>query len=266
MTSVQSIVRTVVPHPRLRWTLGLIGVLARKNFQTRFKRSYFGVALIALQPMVQALVYSIVFLKIFKVTRVEHYPLYILSGVMPWALITAGILGATTSVVENSSLVRKIDVPRMVFPLAAIGGACLAFVVPLAILLVAGGVTGTLGVNTLWVLLALPLQLVLIAAVGILACGLHVAYRDVRYVLDAALLLLFYSVPVLYVMEIVPEGGRDLVRANPFTGVLSLWRAAILDRPLDGRAVTISLVVAPLLLTLGAWSFQRRSRNFADLV
>lgn len=262
----QRLVHAVVPDPRLRWTMGLVGVLARKNFQTRFKRSYFGVGLIALQPIVQALVYSIVFLKIFKVTRVEHYPVYVLSGVMPWALITAGVLGATTSVVENSSLVRKIDVPRLVFPLAAIGGACLAFLVPLAILIVCGAVIGTLGLNTLWLLVALPLQLVLIAAVGVLACSLHVAYRDVRYVLDAALLLLFYSVPILYAMEIVPAAGRDVVRSNPFTGVLSLWRAAILDRPVDGRAVGISVVVAPLLLGLAVWVFQRRSRDFADLV
>lgn len=266
MITSKRLVRAVVRDPRLRWAAGLVGVLARKNFQTRFKRSYFGVAWVVAQPLVQATVYSVVFLKVFKVTRVEHYPVYVLSGVMPWALTTSGILAATTSIVENSSLVRKVDVPRLVFPLAAIGGSCLAFLAPLVILVVAGGVTGTLGLNTLWLLVALPLQLLLVVAVGVLACSVHVAYRDVRYLLDSALLLLFYSVPVLYAIELVPEAARDLVRANPMTGILSLWRAGVLDRPVDGRAVTVTVLVLPVLTALALWSFQRRSRAFADLV
>ena len=84
-----------VPSPRLRRVAGLTAVLARKNFRIRYKRAVLGVFWAVLQPAFQALVLAYVFLRVFHVHSVPHYPIYVLSGILPWAFFSGSMTSAT---------------------------------------------------------------------------------------------------------------------------------------------------------------------------
>ena len=251
----------------LRSHLGLTWVLARKNFQVRYKRAVLGVVWAVVQPSFQAAFLSVIFLYVFRYGRgIEHYPLYVLSGILPWAFFTQGVSAATGSVVENASLVRKVSLPRVIFPIAAVGGVGLAFLASLGVLVVAAVAVGSVGLSLLWLPVAVVLQVAAVAAVGTFACAFHVAFRDVKYVVESALMVGLYATPVLYDLGRAPDAVQNLLRLNPMTGIVMLYRAAILEREIDFAAVGLSAVVTVVLLAVAVTTFVRRSDEFPDLV
>ena len=256
---------TVLTDPRTRRFVSLVKVLSQKNFQIRYRRTALGVFWALLQPVIQAGVVALVFQRVFRGFTVENYALFVLSGVMPWALTTRSLSAATTSVVDNASLVKKVAVSRLIYPLAAIGGSVVVYAASLAVLLVGALVFGTLGVDVLLLPLAVVLQLFVTTGPSILGAAYYVAYRDVRYLVESGLVILFYATPIIYPTERLGPTGVALQRWNPMTGVLSLYRAAILDRAVDWAAVLVSVGFGAVVLAVGLAAFHRRSAEFADL-
>lgn len=253
-------------EPRWRTVLGLVVVLSRKNFQVRYKRSALGVGWAVIQPTFQAAVLIFIFTQVFRFSPVPDYPLYVLSGMIAWGFASQAMSGSTSAVVDNASLVRKVPIPAYVFPLSAVGGTLLAFLGGFGVLLVVVVVTGHASVNLLLLPLALLLEVLIVAAFGVLASSLHVAHRDVRYVVESGLFVVFYATPVLYDITRIPENLRPWLRLNPFAGVLSLERLAVMGRPLDRAALLTSLAGLAVLALAAALVYRRRSPTFADLV
>lgn len=253
--------------PRRR-ALGLVWVLSRKNFQVRYKRASLGVAWAVLQPLFQTALLSFVFLVVFPGTtkRIDDYPVFVLTGMLPWAYFAQSLAAATTSVVDNSGLVRKVAIPSVVFPLAAVGGVAQAFCASLVVMTVASVIVGEASVALLLLPVAAVLQTAFVVALGVLTCAFHVALRDVKYIVDALVMGLFYATPVLYSLERVPEEYRWVFTANPMAGVLSLYRAATLGTPVAWTGVAVSIGASALLACLALLAQRRRSGEFADLV
>ena len=244
----------------------LVRVLAVKNFRQRYLRSRLGVVWALIQPLMQATVLSFVFIVIFKVKSIPHYPLYVLSGIMTWQFFQQSALAGTSSIVDNAGLVRKVAVPKVVFPIAAVGGVALVFGLQLVILIGAGAVLGTLHPMTpLLLLLALPLEAALALALGVLCTAVHVKVRDIRFLVESGLLMAFYLTPVLWDLHRLPPHLQAVMEWNPMYGVLSLVRGAVLGRPVDWTGVGSAFLCAAVLGVAGAWLFRRRSPEFADL-
>ena len=258
------------PQPwsdRVRDVAALTWTLSRKNFQVRYKRAVLGIVWAVLQPAFQAAVLSLVFIKVFSAGNgVPDFPVFVLSGMLPWTFFAQSLSVGTVSVLENGSLVKKVPVPLFVFPWAAIGGMALAFAAALPVLLVAGLVVGGIGWHVVLLPLALALQLLAVAGLATLTASLYPAFRDVRYFVESALVVGLYLTPVLYPPEKLPDLAREVLRFNPLTGVLSLYRAAFLSRDVDWASVGASLLVGLTLLYFGFTIFGRRSDEFADLV
>lgn len=248
-----------------RW-LDLTRVLAWKNFRQRYLRSRLGVIWALLQPTLQAAVLSVVFVVIFKVKRVPHYPVFVLSGIMSWQFFSNACTMGTTSIVDNAALVRKVAVPKVIFPLAAVGGVVIVYVMQSVVLLTGGAVVGTLGRATLLLLLAIPLEAALGAAVGIFCASLYVTMRDVRFIIDSTLMMGFYLTPVMWDIGRLPDSVRPYMEWNPMYGVLSLVRAAVVGMPVDWTGVLSATLLTVAIGVTGGWLFHHRSAEFADLV
>jgi ABC-2 type transport system permease protein len=254
-----------IGSPRTRRFLSLVKVLSQKNFQIRYRRTALGIVWALLQPVIQAVVVAVVFLKIFKGFAVPKYPLFVLSGVMPWALTTRSLGVATSAVVDNASLVKKVAVSRLIYPLAAIGGTLVVYLASLVVVICGGLIYRTLDVRVLFLPLAVLLQLLVTTGPSILGAAYYVSFRDVRYLVESGLIILFYATPVIYPSDRLGPTGVAVQRWNPMTGVLSLYRAAVLPRPVDWAAVAISFGFGVIVLALGLVAFHRRSAEFADL-
>ncbi len=114
--------------------------------------------------------------------------------------------------------------------------------------------------------MAFGLELVLIVAFGLLTSALHPALRDVKYLVESGLLIGFYATPVLYDPSQLTGTLPKLLPFNPFTGILSLFRGAVLGRSVDWTAVGLTVLISAVVGLVGASAFRRRSDEFADLV
>ena len=243
----------------------LVIALARKNFAVRYRRTALGLAWAVLQPVVQTAVVSLVFQRLFRGMAIPHYWLFVLAGILPWSFATRSLTSATSSVVDNASLVRKVAVSRLIYPLAALGSSLAVFAVSLVVLIAAAAFAGTLSVAVLLLPLAIALQILVITGPALWAAAYFVTYRDVRFAIESGLLVAFYATPVIYPASRLGELGASLLRANPMTGVLSLYRVAVHGSPVDLAAVAVSVVFGVVALASGLLVFHRKAADFADV-
>jgi len=241
-------------------------LLAKRTFRLRYLGSRLGLGWAFLQPLVQAAVLTFLFTEVFRgFHRPPNYPLYMLTGIMVWQCFAGGVNGATTSAVDNASLLRKIPMPAIVFPLSQVASVLMVFAMQSGILVLGAVAYGTVTVK----LLLLPVVVLLVGAIatgiGCFTCAFHPAVRDIKFVVESALLMAFYATPIIYDPSRLPAGLRGFLAVNPMYGVVSLARTALMDRPFDGLATLISCAASAVFVSIGLLVFQRRSATFADL-
>ena len=254
----------IVRRPEWRQALGLVWVLSAKNVKVRYKRTSLGMVWSIAQPLIQATVLTFVIARVFHITAIPHYGLFVLSGVMPYSAVSSGLQSATVSVVDNAGLLKKVAIPRLVFPVAAVGGGLIIFGAGLLVLIFISATQGELGPNAVLLVPGIALVLLIATAVGIFGAALYVKFRDVRFLIESGMQLLFYATPVLYTPE---KLGRlaPWLRLNPITGILSIFRGAVAGFRVDWAAVLCTVVFGFVLLVLAVILFNRRAQTFADL-
>jgi lipopolysaccharide transport system permease protein len=247
----------------------LVVLLARKDFFARFRRASFGVLWAALLPLLQTVVLSVVGTFALKVkTPGVDYPLFILSGLVGYNFFTNTLSSAGTAIVDNATIASKIYFPRATLVLAAVWANAYTGAINLVLLLIlAAIVRANFGVQTLLIIPAAMLVMLLAAAASLLLAGLHVYFRDIRFLVQALLTVLLYLTPVFYSQSRAPHVLRWFLVANPLTGVVELFRKAF-------EAADPNWQIAPLI-TL-AWTIvfavfalrvhTHRDRVFTDLL
>ena len=246
----------------------LVFFLAWRDVTVRYKQTALGIAWVLLQPLLAMGIFSIVFGQRGLATDGVPYPLFVVSGLVPWFYFANATSGASGSIVGNTQLISKVYFPRLAIPLAAI----LANLVDLGIgLLLELVLLASFGIAFTWQLLALPalVALVVLTALGVSVwlSALDVQYRDVRYAVPFLMQVWLFATPVIYGPGDVPERWRPILALNPMTGVIDGFRWALLgtaDPPLAGLAASALLVV--LLLGSGLLYFRRMERTFADVI
>lgn len=245
----------------------LIAILARKDFYVRYRRATFGLLWAAALPLMQALVLAFVVSKFAKFNTGGDYAVYVLSGTVIWGTFSAILASGATSVVDGSSLSTKIYFPRLVLPLVTVVTSAYGFAISVVVLLVTTLVTGVgFGLNTLLIVPAVLLTLVLGASCAMVLSALHVYFRDVRYMVQAALVVWFYLTPIIYPLETI-GGARRFIEANPLTGLVELSRAATVGAdPGYGASVLWTVGWSAILLCVGMLLHRRYDRVFVDLL
>jgi ABC-2 type transport system permease protein len=260
----------------------ILANLARKELRVKYKSSALGVAWSMLNPALYLVVFYVVF-TFFLPTSVPDFPVYLLSGLLPWTLFTTGLQGATVSVVGGSNLVPKVAFPHEMLPLAAIRAQTVNFffqvVVLVAFLLIFGYPLVHRG--TVLLPLALAVLLVFTTALGFAASALNVRYRDTGHLVDLALLAWFWSTPIVYPSSLVQDnldGAFSLYLLNPLANIVLAFqrgiyggvsREALESLPALGltwygiRLLVVGAV--SLVLLYFSWRlFFRRSGDFAE--
>ena len=242
-------------------------VLAKADFHVRYKRAVFGVAWAVAVPLAQAFVLAVVFSRLVNITINQGFAAYILAGVLAWGYFAQTVNGASTSIVDGSGLTDKVWFPRALLPLVH----CLANVVGLGVSLVALVVAlpligSSIDVRVLWLVPASVLLLCFTASMALLLSALHVYFRDVKYLVQAGLLMWFYVTPIAYPRGLL-RGLEQWADFNPATGVVTLFQmAAVGSQPHWGRAVTVSVVVTLLMAAAALEAHRRHDLLFVDLL
>lgn len=255
----------------------LVGVLARKDFLVRYRRTRLGLLWVVAVPLVQAAVLAVVFSSVVPrgttigsggSGRLGSYAVFVLAGMVPWAFFSTALPAASTSVTDSSNLAQRIYFPRLVLPLVAVLTACYPLLATLVVFLVAALALGPgLQLALLWVLPGSLLVVLLVAGLGLFLSAAQVYVRDLRFAVTAGLTVLFYLTPVIYPIARAPHRAHDVIRALPAAGPVELFHRSVgAADPLMWRSVLASAVWTAVFATAGLVLHCRRDRVLADLL
>ena len=268
-----------------RLTTALIFQLVRKDLRVKYQGSSMGFVWSLANPILLLAVYSFVFQFVFK-SPVPVFGFFLMSGLLIWSFFTMGVMGASTSILANAGLVKKVPFPHTALPLASIGFAAaqvaLQFVVFLAALFLFG--FAPLRKEVLLLVPALIVVLTLTVGLGLFVAATTVRLRDTQHILEVLMFAWMWLTPIIYPASLVHNmlGGTAqlLYYLNPMAGVVVSFQRAlygVVRYPTSGDLLLASdsnwfylgvlgvgFVVSALIFALGLWQFRRLSKDFAE--
>lgn len=264
---------TPAPERRGAWLKELwsyrevLDMLARKDFQTRYKRASFGILWAVAVPMLQAAVMAVVFTLVVRLPGSRHFAVYVMSGVVPFSYFSTVVLAGTTAIVDGSSLTDKVWFPRALLVLVPAISNLVGFAVTLIVLLAVMPIFGVpMGTQLLVFLPAVAILVAFTAALSTVLAALDVYFRDVKFLVTAALMVWIYVTPILYPQSLL-RGLAPWLDANPLTGIVVLFHMATVGSQGPWvRPVVVSVVATVMLLVVGAEAQRRHDRLFVDLL
>ncbi len=246
----------------------LFANLFRRDLQAKYRGSVLGVLWTVANPVLLMAVYLLVFGVLWNspFSNGGHYPIFLLCGLAVWTFFAASLQSSARSMLDNANLIRKTRFPRQLVPLSVVATHLVGFAVMLGVLLVLSAVALPRARAT--ELLALPLALLVVGFVGGLAlavASLNVLFRDVEFIVAAALVPWFFLTPIIYPLSRVPgASGRHphvieaIHWANPLSPAVEALRAPLFEGRLPFWGDALYLVVAcAAALALGAFVFTR---------
>ena len=252
------------------WTYrDLLFILAARDVKLRYKQTGLGITWVILQPLIAALIFTVMFGRFAKLPSDGHpYIVFVFTGVLVWNYFAQVLQRAGNSLITDARLITKVYFPRLAIPLASTFSAlidlCVALVV-LAVLMLVYGIPPT------WRLLTLPLFVGLAAVtatgVSLWLSALNVKYRDFVHAMPFMLQVWMFASPVAYATSIVPEKWRLLYSLNPAVAFIEGTRWAVLGTSsIRIEMVILTAVVSLTIFVAGAFFFRRVERGFADSV
>jgi ABC-2 type transport system permease protein len=246
----------------------LLTLLLQKELKIKYKGTALGMLWSLLNPLLMMVVYTIVFSTILRFS-VPRYPIFLLSGLLPWTAFAGTLTTATVSIVRNGHLVRKIAFPHELLPLSAVLAALANLLPSFAVLLVfAFAFQQPLGLPLLALPLLIAIQFVFSAGLVLLLSAVTVYFRDVEYLVGIGVTVWFFATPVLYPLSFFDgRSFRQVLLLNPMTWLIDsyqrIWHANAWP---DGGYLLLATTVALATLALGAITFARLQRRFAEEV
>ena len=256
----------------------MIFSLVKKDLRGRYKGSALGFLWTFLNPLLQLVVYSIVFSTIFR-NNIEKFYLYLFIGLLPWMFFSSSLTVGSVSVISSTDMVKKIYFPREVLPIAYVTSSfvnmLLCFLVVFIVMII-GGIDPNSTFH--WTaLLYLPIVMIVeyVLALGfaMLASALTVYFRDLEHILGIITMAWMYATPILYdvsmIQNILVEKGMGnlmhLYMLNPMTPIIVAYHQILYYGQAPDMSTLLSAVVLGLFfLILGYLVFRKLQRGFAE--
>jgi lipopolysaccharide transport system permease protein len=247
---------------------GLFWVLTARDVKVRYKQTVLGFAWAIIQPVMLMVVFSIFFGRLAKMPSDGYpYPIFVFAGLLPWTFFANAVSSSGSSLIGSAQLVSKVYFPRLIIPMASVGGGLIDFAIAAGVLLLLMIYYGFgLTINLLMLPLLVAVLILVAVGIGTLLSALTVAYRDFRYVIPFMVQLWLFVTPVVYPTSIVPQDWRWLLNLNPMVGIIEGFRSAFLGGSFDFVALASSLVVAAVMFTIGVAYFEKVERRLADII
>ena len=264
-------------NPQWGFKLNLLQTLVLRELEGRYKGSVLGNLWPLLNQLSQLLIYTYVFSMILKIKLPTDglpennfsFGMWLFAGLLPWIAFTSGFTQASSAVIEQPNLVKKVVFPLGLLPLVPVLAAFVESSFGLMALIFLLAMSTSMLHGTL---LLLPLicftQLLLTAGLGYLAAGFTVFLRDIPQSVGVILNMWFYLTPICYPASIIPEQWRHFVFwLNPVAAIAELYRDAILVGEIQHWGEwAIASIISAIIFYLGILSYRKLRPAFADVI
>lgn len=241
----------------------LLKELVKKGINLKYRRSYLGYLWTLIEPLLTMIVLTIVFGTLMG-NNDRTFPVYILSGRLMYSYFSNSTKVAMKSIRTNSSMIKKVYVPKYMYPLSSVLSNYFTFLISLIVLVVVGIVLRVK--PTIYIVQAIiPLALlpIMCFGLGLILATLSVFFRDLEYIWSVALMLVMYTSAIFYMPEkIIKAGYGWLLEINPLYSIVVNFRNAIFGQVLDSRALIISVLYSFGFLLIGVFVFAKKQDEF----
>ena len=240
----------------------LLFQLVKKDIKLKYRSSYMGVLWTLLEPLLTMMVLVLVFSKLYHNTK--DFPVYILTGRLLYSFFANTTRSSLRSVRANASMIKKVYVPKYMYPVASVLSGYIQFLISLIVL---AGVVIFCKVTPTWHLLEavfpLVIMLVMTLGAGLWLSTMAVFFRDLEYLWGVALTLIMYACAIFYKVEtVIGENNAWLFRLNPLYAVIENFRDAIYGNAMNVPVVMYSLVFSVGLFFSGVFVFYKNQDKF----
>ncbi len=241
----------------------LLYQLVKKDIKLKYRSSYLGILWTLLEPLLTMLVLTLVFSTLYG-GHSRDFPVYILTGRLIYSFFSNSTKAALKSVRSNAGMIKKVYVPKYMYPCASIISGYFMFLISLIVLAVVAAVRG---VKPTWYLLeaVFPLAIVLLMSLGagLLLSTLAVFFRDLEYLWGVALMLLMYACAIFYRVEsVISEKNRWIFELNPLYAVIENFRNAVFGQAMNPDALLYSFGFSVVLFFTGLVVFYKNQDKF----
>ncbi len=241
----------------------LLGELVKKDIKLKYRRSYLGIFWTLLEPLLTTAVLTVVFSNLLG-RGGRTFPVYILTGRLLYTFFSNATKAAMKSIRSNSAMIKKVYVPKYIYPFASILSNYVIFLISLMILFLAAILFRVM--PTLYLLqIIVPLLMILILSlgVGMILATLAVFFRDLEYLWSVALMLIMYTCGIFYHVEDLKLGDHAWIfHLNPLYLIIVNFRDAVFGNPLNQEALILSAVYSLGSLLLGFLLFYKKQDEF----
>lgn len=224
----------------------LFAILSRE-LKLKYKRTSLGYLWSLLNPILQMAVLAAVFSHIVN-QAIHDYTLYLFSGLLAWNFFSTTVQTSSRALLENENFIKKIYLPKIIFPLSKLCLRGIEFLFSLAALTLIGLV---IGLQMKATVLLLPFAMILLClftlGISLVVAVATVYFRDVEYLVTVFMQLLYFATPVMYPVSLLPQNYRFVLSLNPLYSQIQIFHALIYEgvvpsASLWGTALSISLV------------------------
>lgn len=244
--------------------------MAWRDIVVRYKQTFLGIIWAIIRPLLTMAVFAFVFGKIAKLSTDQvNYPLFVLSGLLPWMLFANTLVDTSQVLINNAPMISKVYFPRIILPISAIMVQLVDFLISFTLLLLLLLFNGSLHE---WSILGFPFfifsTLVLCLGTGLWVAAISIRYRDFRFIVPFLVQFGIFISPVGYSSFLLSESSRWIYFLNPMAGLLEGFRWCCFgiyhsDLPL---AIGLSCLINGVVLILGFRYFRNMERVCADII
>lgn len=245
----------------------LLKTSVKKDIRGRYKASVLGVLWSFINPLLQVLVYAIVFPYLMKGSA-DHYVVYLVTGIIPWTFFQTVVNQCTTSIKSNSGIIKKVYFPRIILMLSAFLSGLINFFISCVIIVVFCLIFG-MGIS--WHIVLVPLIAVTEGlfglALGTIFGAIDAYIQDTEYIVNFILMMAMYGAPIIYEINIFPQGSKigALIQINPMTKIMNAYRDVFMYHQIpDMGAIGIVFVMSLILFIIAVALFNRMQKGFAE--
>jgi len=247
---------------------GLALSFAKSEIQGKNAQTFLGYFINLFQILIASMLYWLIFGYILKIdTGNVPFPLFVLTGLIPWVYFSSIIRDAGNSLIDNKHLLDKIYFPRVILPMSKVIPGLVDFTIAMAVAII---FVLLFGMSIRWQMILIPVFLCIIIfsgfAIGLWIASISVRYRDTSRLIPYLINFGFFMTPVFYPSTIVPDNISFILYINPAAFAIEGLRWAMFDTPFPDIHYLFSLIPVAILGFWGWRNFRRKEKYYADLI
>lgn len=241
----------------------LLRELVMRDIKVRYRHSFLGMVWTVLNPLLMMIVLSIVFSNMFQM-NIDNFPVYVLIGQIIFNFNSEATNNGMNAIVWNSALIKKVYIPKYLFPMSNVFSSLINFgfsFVALLLVMIFTKATFYPTLLTLWI----PLTYLMVFSLGLslILCSINVFFRDMQHLYSVFITAWMYLSAIFYSVEIVPEELLPIINLNPLYQYITFFRQIIMQGTFPSLQTNlICMVISGGSLLLGIFVFFKLQDNF----